>query len=128
MTDQENFNPDKVDEDIPEHDREADVIVDETVVDGRDYRVEGNDISGYLGVSLEYMTYANETEKPILTDQEKWDYTNQLDHLEGNIDEENVESVDPGDTVVDESKDDSSEVRKTDNQTVIAPVVPSVIK
>lgn len=91
MNDQENGTDVTVDENVPEHDREADVVVEEPVIEGRDYRVEGNDVGGYLGVSPEYMTYANETEKPLLTDQEKWDYTNQLDHLEGNADEE-VES------------------------------------
>lgn len=29
------------------------------------YAVEGNDTSQYIGVSPEYMTYANETEKPL---------------------------------------------------------------
>lgn len=91
MNDQENGTDVTVDENVPEHDREADVVVEEPVIEGRDYRVEGNDVGGYLGVSPEYMTYANDTEKPLLTDQEKWDYTNQLDHLEGNADEE-VES------------------------------------
>lgn len=68
-------------------------FVPQSVVDGgRDFRVEGNDVSGYLGVDPEYMTYANETEKPHLTDQERYDYTNQYDHLEGNLDEETPEA------------------------------------
>lgn len=29
------------------------------------YAVEGNDTSAYVGVSPEYMTYANDTEKPL---------------------------------------------------------------
>jgi hypothetical protein len=33
------------------------------------YAVEGNDTSGYRGVSQEYMTYANETEKPHTPDE-----------------------------------------------------------
>jgi hypothetical protein len=34
---------------------------------GRDFRVEGNDVDGYIGVSPEYRTYANPTDKPYLT-------------------------------------------------------------
>jgi len=33
--------------------------------EGRVMAVEGNDLSGYIGVSPEYMTYANETEAPL---------------------------------------------------------------
>lgn len=44
------------------------VLVVETV--GRDFRVEGNDVSGYVGVDAEYRTYASETEKPYLTDED----------------------------------------------------------
>lgn len=29
------------------------------------YAVKGNDLSGFRGVSPEYMTYASETEKPV---------------------------------------------------------------
>lgn len=57
-----------------------------TQTDGRDYRVEGNDTRGYVGVDPEYQTYANETEKPLNTSQEEWDL-GLLDHLEGNMDE-----------------------------------------
>jgi len=42
---------------------EDEVLNPEVVV--APYKVEGNDTSGYLGVSSEYMTYANETEKPL---------------------------------------------------------------
>ena len=38
--------------------------------DGRDFRVEDNDISEYVGVSPEYATYANETEAPLASDEE----------------------------------------------------------
>jgi hypothetical protein len=54
----------------------------------RDYRVEGNDVRDYVGVDPEYMTYANPTEAPMLTDTERWDQTSQYDHLEGNADED----------------------------------------
>ena len=57
-------------------------------VHGRDYRVEGNDIRDYIGVDPEYMTYANPSDAPILTDTERFNYTDQYDHLEGNADDE----------------------------------------
>jgi hypothetical protein len=37
---------------------------------GRDFRVEGNDVDGYIGVSPEYRGYANETDKPYVTDED----------------------------------------------------------
>lgn len=55
---------------------------------GRDFRVQGNDISDYIGVSPEYMTYANETDKPINTDYEALQFTKKYDHLIGNGDDE----------------------------------------
>lgn len=33
------------------------------------YAVEGNDTSGYIGVSPEYATYANDTEKPLQAEE-----------------------------------------------------------
>lgn len=60
----------------------------------RDYRVEGNDIRDYVGVDPEYMTYANATEAPMLTDTERYDQTTQYDHLEGNYAEELQHSKD----------------------------------
>lgn len=33
-------------------------------VAGQSYAVEGNKLDGYIGTSPEYMTYANDTEKP----------------------------------------------------------------
>lgn len=33
------------------------------------YAVEDNDTSGYVGVSAEYMTYANDTEKPLRAEE-----------------------------------------------------------
>ena len=35
-------------------------------VKGREFAVEGNELEGYAGTSPEYMTYANETEKPLM--------------------------------------------------------------
>lgn len=63
----------------------------------RDYRVEGNDVRDYIGVDDEYKTYANPTEAPHLTDKERFLYTDQYDHLEGNADEEVVEDGDETD-------------------------------
>jgi hypothetical protein len=33
-------------------------------VEGRSFAVEGNDLSAYVGVDAEYMTYSNPTEAP----------------------------------------------------------------
>lgn len=84
------------------------------MTDGRDYTVEGNDTSGYIGVSPEYMTYANETEKPLLTAQEEWDYTHNLDHLEGNADEDVEKETEEESEVESEVKTESEtqEVKK----------------
>jgi hypothetical protein len=38
--------------------------------EGRDFRVEGNVVDGYIGVSPEYRTYANPNEKPLLSDED----------------------------------------------------------
>lgn len=35
------------------------------------FHLEGNDDSGYVGVDPEYQNYANETDKPILTAEDK---------------------------------------------------------
>ena len=43
-------------------------LVVETV--GRDFRVEGNDVSGYIGVDPEYRTYAGVDKKPFITDED----------------------------------------------------------
>lgn len=37
--------------------------------DGRSFAVEGNDLEGYIGTNPEYMTYANETEAPIVAEE-----------------------------------------------------------
>ena len=41
--------------------------------------VPGNDLTGYIGVSPEYMNYANATEKPILTEAEAHLFTDLTD-------------------------------------------------
>lgn len=37
--------------------------------DERTYMVEGNDTSAYIGAASEYVTYANETEKPMSSEK-----------------------------------------------------------
>jgi hypothetical protein len=78
-------------EDVPVDQRKE--YVHDPEVHGRDYRVEGNDVRDYIGVDPEYMTYANETDAPILTDTERFNYTDQYDHLEGNADEVTDEEI-----------------------------------
>lgn len=97
-----------------------------TFPEGRDYRVEGNDTSGYIGVSPEYMTYANETEKPLLTSEEEWDYTNNLDHLEGNVDEESDEIEEDDETKEVEKSEETDETKP--NPVVASPVITSVVQ
>lgn len=63
-------------------------VPDHVLAGGRDFRVEGNDVSGYIGVDPEYQTYANEHDKPLLTDVERFNLTDQYDHLIGNADDE----------------------------------------
>lgn len=112
MTDQQ--DPQVTDEELEAAgaaEKDEVVVPDHVVEGGRDYRVEGNDVSGYLGVDVEYQTYANETEKPILTDTEKWDYTDQLDHLEGNMDEEKEETA-----VVEDDDENKSPETKVDGE------------
>lgn len=41
----------------------------EVVDEGRSFAVEGNDLSGYFGVSPEYMTYANDTDRPFKAEE-----------------------------------------------------------
>lgn len=105
---------------------------EEVAVTGRDYRLEGNDVSGYIGVDVEYQNYANETEKPLLTDLEKWTYTNQLDHLEGNMDEEKTdETADetPADETPEGKSDESGDQTPSHNPPVSVPgavITPTV--
>lgn len=43
--------------------------VDSPLEEGRSFTIEGNDTSGYVGVDPEYRNYANETDRPILSDE-----------------------------------------------------------
>jgi len=38
--------------------------------DGRDFRVDGNEVTNYVGTSPEYATYANDTEAPLAADDD----------------------------------------------------------
>lgn len=59
------------------------------------YRVAGNDVSHYLGVDNEYMNYADETQKPMLNDEEAWLYLPApVDEKAVEVDEEAVEDGD----------------------------------
>jgi hypothetical protein len=40
----------------------------------RVFAVEGNDVRGYIGVDAEYMTYADNSGAPLMTEQEEADY------------------------------------------------------
>lgn len=74
---------------------------------GYDYRVDGNDASGYIGVSPEYQTYANPLNKPMLSDAERLLHTDQYDHLIGNADDEGnliVNDEGNGDSKIDENE------------------------
>lgn len=63
----QNDNPKNVVDEQPETTEDGTRVV-RTV--GRDFRVEGNVVDGYIGVDAEYRTYANETEKPLLSDED----------------------------------------------------------
>jgi len=58
------------------------------------------DVGDYIGVSPEYMNYANDYDKPILTDKERLQFTDQYDHLVGNADAEDL----PADADADEAE------------------------
>jgi hypothetical protein len=79
------------DETEPEDQRA--LYVHDPEVHGRDYRVEGNDVRDYYGVDPEYRTYANDTDKPIMTDTERFTFTDQYDHLVGNHSDDEVDSA-----------------------------------
>lgn len=79
------------------------------------------DVGDYIGVSPEYMNYANQYDKPILTDQERLQFTDQYDHLVGNADETDlpvgeddgsaeVQNPEPADFPDDEADSDAVEV------------------
>lgn len=67
------------------------------------YRVAGNDTSHYLGVDNEYMNYADETQKPSLTEEEQFLYLpvpvdeSVEDEAEVEADEDEAESDDDED-------------------------------
>lgn len=56
--------------------------------DGYQHVLSGNDRRDFVGVTPEYMNYANEYDRPILTDEERLKFTDQYDHLIGNANED----------------------------------------
>lgn len=55
----------------------------------RSFAVPGNDLTGYIGVAPEYMTYADPTHKPYLTEAEAYLYTDlSNEEILGNRDRE----------------------------------------
>ena len=46
--------------------------------EGREYAVEGNELDEYVGANPEYMTYANETEKPYASEGAEAEVTDQF--------------------------------------------------
>lgn len=67
--------------------------------------VEGNDLSGYVGVDPMYQHYANETEKPYLTDDER---ELMVDHGMA-TDEELRYELRPGQTLEEKIKEEEEE-------------------
>jgi hypothetical protein len=62
--------------------------------EARNFAVEGNDLSGYIGVSPEYMTYADETQKPYSTDEEVLSPAEQLMFQEDGDDDAKADDAD----------------------------------
>lgn len=76
---------------VPDDQRKPYVHDPETM--GRDYRLideetgEPQDVRDFVGVDPEYMNYATVAGKPHLTDTERFLFTDQYAHLEGNLDQ-----------------------------------------
>jgi hypothetical protein len=94
------------------------------MTDGRDYRVQDNDTSQYVGVDPEYMTYANKTEQPLNTAEEQWDL-GLLDHLEGNMDEVENTETEGSEVDIDETKTDPEADPEVDPETETPVTQPS---
>jgi hypothetical protein len=88
---------------------------------GKDYRLPGNDVSGYIGVSPEYMNYANEYDKPGNTDYELLQHTDALDHLIPEEDEDEGDDETKSDETVDEQA--GNDKTKVEEPVVVEPVV-----
>lgn len=84
---------------------------EEKTPEARAFAVEGNDLSGYVGVSPEYRTYANETDKPMLSDDEKAFMKERGLLTDEELAAENEgQTVSPaGEVVKDEASEDASE-------------------
>lgn len=87
----------------------------------RNFAVEGNDLSGYIGVDPEYMTYADDTHKPYSTDEEVYPPSEQLA-----FEEDDEESDDKGDTTTKAPTDKKSEEKpQAASKTTTPPKAPS---
>lgn len=102
-------------------------VPDHVLDGGRDFRVEGNDASGFIGVDPEYQTYGNEYDKPILTDVERFNLTDQLDHLEGNADDEFDSDGNPREASAEPEPEPAPESEVADvNESPSSPAEPTV--
>lgn len=82
--------------------------------EARNFAVEGNDLSGYIGVDPEYMTYADETHKPYSTDEEVLPPAEQLMFEEGDDEDDEGDDPDqvPNKTQAEVQAKDTPEVKK----------------
>lgn len=71
--------------------------------EGRDFAVEGNDLSGYRGVSPEYATYSNDTDKPLASEK------GAFKKLEDRVDKVQSASKDASDNKADDDNDDDND-------------------
>lgn len=73
----------------------------------RDFSVEGNELDGYLGVSPEYATYANEGEKP---------YASEDDEVEQRVRNARPEAVTVTGMPVEDMEEDEPEEQRRGNR------------
>lgn len=82
------------------------------------YAVEDNDVSGYVGVDPMYMTYANDTEKPLAADGGVFaEIENESLNPEPTVAEEQALE---GDDIVDPETESESNVAQTQAKLVVA--------
>lgn len=92
---------------------------EEKAPEARVFALEDNDLSGYVGVSPEYRTYANETDKPMLSDDEKAFMKDRglLTDVELAAENEGQTVSPAGEVVTEESPEESSEDPERDGDT-----------
>lgn len=81
--------------------------------EGRSFAVEGNDLSGYVGVDPEYQTYANDTEAPALNKDEQALADEAKELEKSNQSPSNVGGTAATTTSDSEDKDDKKAASKT---------------